>query len=57
MSHHVSNGRQFNSVSEFTAALYEVWDAIDMSVLQALIKSMPHRCKECITKHGNKTHY
>jgi len=52
-----ANGRQFSSVCELTAALYEAWDAIDMSVLLALIESMPRRCKECIKKHGNKTHY
>jgi hypothetical protein len=56
MSRYVyANGRQFSSVSELTAALYEAWDAIDMSVLLALIESMPRRCKECIKKH--KTHY
>jgi hypothetical protein len=58
MSRHVyAYGRQFSSVCELKAALYEAWDAINMSVLLALIKSMPRRCKECIKKPGNKTHY
>ncbi|KAE8876219.1 hypothetical protein PF005_g4917 [Phytophthora fragariae] len=58
MSRHVyANGRRFSSVSELTAALYEAWYAFDVSVLQSLIKSIPRRCKECIKKHGNKTHY
>ncbi|GMF55550.1 unnamed protein product [Phytophthora fragariaefolia] len=53
MNRHVdANGRQFSSVSELTVALYEAWYAIDMSVLQSLIESMPRRCKECIKKHG-----
>ncbi|GMF59858.1 unnamed protein product [Phytophthora fragariaefolia] len=58
MSRHVyANGRQFSSVSELTVALYEAWYAIDMSVLQSLIESMPRHCKACTKKHGNKTHY
>ncbi|GMF31483.1 unnamed protein product [Phytophthora lilii] len=48
-----ANGRQFASVSELTTALYEAWDAIESSTLNALINSMPHRCQKCIKKHGN----
>ncbi|KAG2978279.1 hypothetical protein PC118_g12384 [Phytophthora cactorum] len=52
-----ANGKQYSSVGEITEALYETWDAIEMDTIKSLIESMPRRCKECIKKHDNKTHY
>ncbi|KAG2759980.1 hypothetical protein PC129_g8793 [Phytophthora cactorum] len=52
-----ANGKQYSSVGDITEALYETWDATEMDTIKSFIEPMPRRCKECIKKHGNKTHY
>ncbi|KAG3077070.1 hypothetical protein PI124_g20162 [Phytophthora idaei] len=51
-----ANDKQYSSVAELTAALYEAWDSIGDALLVSLVESMPRCCKEVIKEHGNKTH-
>ncbi|GMG18277.1 unnamed protein product [Phytophthora fragariaefolia] len=51
------NGKQYENVPQFKAALFEAWESIPIAMLVSLIESMPRRCVEVLDKKGNKTHY
>ncbi|GMF25518.1 unnamed protein product [Phytophthora fragariaefolia] len=52
-----SNGKQYESVPQLKAALFEAWESIPIAMLVSFIESMPCRCVEVLDKKGNKTHY
>ncbi|KAE9098573.1 hypothetical protein PF010_g15505 [Phytophthora fragariae] len=51
------NGKQYDSMPQLKAALFEAWNSIPTAMLVSLIESMPRRCVEVLDKKGNKTHY
>jgi hypothetical protein len=40
------------NMEEWTAKIQQVWDSLDISLLESLIKSMPQRIQACIDKKG-----
>ncbi|GMF24271.1 unnamed protein product [Phytophthora fragariaefolia] len=52
-----THGKQYNSVSELTAAVMQAWDSLMIKELQDLLGTMPARCFEVARKNGDKTHY
>ncbi len=43
-------------LEEWTAKI-QVWDLLDISLLESLINSMPRRIQACIDKKGEKIKY
>jgi hypothetical protein len=52
-----NNGKQFNSVPQLKAALYEAWACIPSALLESLVASMTRECVEVTGKKGDRTHY
>ncbi|GMF12663.1 unnamed protein product [Phytophthora lilii] len=47
-----ANGRQFDSVHDLKAALFDAWKDIPHALLLSLVESMPRRCVEVLAKNG-----
>jgi len=49
--------RLARSINEVERILKEEWEAIDTSLLQSLVASMPERCQSVIVSNGHKASY
>lgn len=45
------------TIQELENALVQEWNAIPQGTIRRLIRSMPRRCRECVTARGGSTHY
>lgn len=52
---HMANPPQ--TIQELENALVQEWNAIPQGTIRRLIRSMPRRCRECVTARGGPTHY
>ena len=55
--HLYKNGRQYNSITELTAAIKESWDSIPDETLKNLVNSMQKRFIMVLQKKGIRISY
>lgn len=51
------NNLQFATVSDLRKDIQEVWNSIDMQVIQNLMDSIKNRIFQVIERHGDVTDY
>lgn len=49
--------RQFKTVAELEEVVWQVWEEISEAFLEALLRSMQNRCRDCYLAKGGPTKY
>lgn len=50
-------GRQYEYEDDLVDAIHRAWDEIDVDTVHGLLRSMPNRLIEVLTKRSGPTHY